>query len=145
MNEKFNFGRVIENFKRVKVELPLVLANVTRNDFAQNFKDESFEGQHWQDVKRRIGSGKGRSESAILVQSGALRRAVLNSLKVANFDIIKFVVTDVDYASVHNYGLRAGRGKGFNMPKRQFMGDTHQLRAKQLEKIRQYVDRIWQA
>jgi len=29
-----------------------------------------------------------------------------------------------EYAKVHNEGLRAGRGKGFVMPKRQFIGKS---------------------
>jgi phage gpG-like protein len=33
------------------------------------------------------------------------------------------VGTEVPYAAIHNEGLRAGRGKGFKMPKRQFMGE----------------------
>jgi phage gpG-like protein len=31
------------------------------------------------------------------------------------------------YAGVHNFGLRAGRGKGFTMPKRQFIGPSKLL------------------
>ena len=33
----------------------------------------------------------------------------------------------VKYAVVHNEGLKAGRGKGFIMPKRQFIGESAEL------------------
>ena len=38
--------------------------------------------------------------------------------------------TPVPYAIVHNEGLRAGRGKGFKMPKRQFIGESAVLNNK---------------
>jgi phage gpG-like protein len=41
------------------------------------------------------------------------------------------------YAKVHNEGLRAGRGAGFTMPRRQFMGMHNKLNSaiiKALEK-----------
>ena len=37
------------------------------------------------------------------------------------------ILTDVPYASVHNNGERSGRGRGFKMPKRQFIGYSGKL------------------
>lgn len=37
------------------------------------------------------------------------------------------VFSDTIYAKVHNEGLRAGRGKGFIMPQRQFLGPSEAL------------------
>lgn len=45
--------------------------------------------------------------------------------------------TDVVYAPVHNEGLRAGKGKGFQMPQRQFMpkpGETNKMLDEAVEK-----------
>jgi phage gpG-like protein len=48
----------------------------------------------------------------------------------------------VSYAEVHNAGLRAGRGKGFVMPKRRFIGDhkgyTYQEGASQAQNLQFY-------
>ncbi len=45
--------------------------------------------------------------------------------------------TNVVYAPVHEFGLRAGRGKGFRMPKRPVWGPTlRKYRGKILETIR---------
>jgi len=40
------------------------------------------------------------------------------------------IINEVPYAAVHNEGLRAGRGKGFTMPKRQFIGKSAELEVK---------------
>ena len=37
------------------------------------------------------------------------------------------IINTVPYAAVHNEGLRAGRGSGFTMPKRQFIGESKEL------------------
>ena len=78
------------------------------------------------------------------MQSGTLRRAVINSLQQATFKLIHFEVKDVAYAQVHNEGLRAGRGIGFQMPKRQFMGQTKKLGEIQRRVIDKTIDKIWQ-
>lgn len=144
MANKFNFDKVIANLKRVKSDLPRVLANDTKNFFVGEFNKQQWDGKSWQDVKRHDKSGgSSRNRSAILVQSGRLRRAVINSLKSANFEKISFQVADVDYAQVHNEGLKAGRGKGFTMPKRTFMGQTKVLTGIQLKTITKFIDGIW--
>lgn len=145
MNSKFNFGRVIENLKKVKNDLPRVLAADTKKYFVDSFNKQEWEGQKWKEPKRKEKTGgSSRNQSATLVQSGRLRRAVINSLQSATFENISFKVVDVKYAKVHNEGLHAGRGAGFDMPKRTFMGDTKELRKIQRNKIKQYIDNIWQ-
>jgi phage gpG-like protein len=63
----------------------------------------------WKEVKRKGGKSR-RSNSAILVQTGRMRRAVANSLKKATFDLIEFNVTEAtakggfNYAAVHQFG-----------------------------------------
>jgi phage gpG-like protein len=145
MKDKFNFGRVIENLKRVKNDLPRVLAADTKKYFVDSFNGEEWDGKKWEDVQRhKKKGGSSRNQSAILVQSGTLRRAVVNSLKKATWDSIEFRVSDVKYAKVHNEGLRAGRGAGFQMPKRTFMADTKELRKLQRNRIDQFIDKIWE-
>lgn len=143
---QFNFQRVIANLQKVKVELPKLLANDTKNHFVRSFNSSKWDGKDWKEVERRKEGArvkKSRSTEHILVQSGRLRRALINSIKNADWAKIKLELTDVPYARVHNEGLRAGRGSGFQMPKRQFVGDTKELRNIQISRIKSVVDKIW--
>jgi len=108
------------------------------NHFTKSFKDGGFTDEGftaWKKRKRNVDTYKRgkRGESgvrslgidrAILVKSGRLRRSLRS--KKAGFLAVK-IFTDVPYASVHNNGERAGRGKGFKMPKRQFIGYSGKL------------------
>lgn len=102
---------------------------------AKNFYQKSFEKQgftdrvleKWKKRKPRMRGGinidAGR---AILVKSGDLRR----SIRVISKTLTTVTVgSNLKYAPVHNLGLRAGRGRGFKMPKRQFMGESKKLDA----------------
>lgn len=145
MAERFNFQRVIANMDRIKTTLPRVLANETKKYFVGEFKKQQWDGKRWLDPKRKQKTtGSSRNKSATLVQSGTLRRAVINSLQQDTFKLIHFEVKDVAYAKVHNEGLRAGRGLGFQMPKRQFMGQTKKLGEIQRRVIDKTIDKIWQ-
>jgi len=154
MAERFNFQRVIANMDRVKTTLPKVLANETKNYFiVENFNKQQWDGKPWEEVERRKEGTKAYKYATpanrtrqILIGSGSgiLRRAVINSLQKATFELIHFEVKDVVYAKVHNEGLRAGRGLGFQMPKRQFMGQTRKLGEIQRRVIDKTIDKIWQ-
>ena len=119
MANRFQFDIVLRNLDRVKKELPLQVANTTKNFFIkENYNKQQFDGKKWKDVNRRGGKSR-RSNSAILVQTGRMRRAVANSLKKATFDLIEFNVTEAtakggfNYASVHQFGY-SGMVKGYN-------------------------------
>jgi phage gpG-like protein len=76
------------------------------------------------DLTRKILTGKtgdlGRSIQTDRSRTGAGRATVWTNPS-------KFTRSDRIYAAVHNEGLMAGRGKGFKMPKRQFMGESPTL------------------
>ena len=55
------------------------------------------------------------------------------------------IATDKVYARVHNEGGRAGRGKGFTMKKRQFIGDSEKLNQRIINKIDKQIDKIFQS
>lgn len=145
--DKFNFDRIGENFKAAKNRLPIVVANATQNYFMNSWKEQGFNGEKWQEVKRREPGTRayiypkmkrlGRRTSAILVRSGDLRRAVGNSIRQATFEKIELVVPE-KYAEAHNEG-----NPKKNIPKRQFVGQTETLTRIQIEKITQGVDFIW--
>ena len=103
--------------------LPILVANEAKNFFVDSFRKQGFEDtglKKWQRRKSRR-NDKGRS---ILVDTGDLRRSI--RIKSASMNRI-LITSDLPYSAVHNYGKRAGRGKGFKMLQRQFMGKSVKL------------------
>ncbi len=131
-------------FEQLKRDLPPVLGNMGQNFFRRSFENQGFTDkalEKWREVKRRTPgtlaykypkkNAGDRHVRAILVGIGSkggihLRQSVNSSLKRASWEEILWSVPHV-YASVHNDGLRAGRGAGFIMPKRKFMGYSYVL------------------
>lgn len=134
---QFGFDKVLNNLTRVKRELPKMVANDTKNYFLNSFKVEAWDGKAWELPKRRKKKHpKGRDRSKTLVQTGKLRRAVSNSLKTATWEVIKFDVTDVNYAAYNNFGTKT-------IPQRQFIGQTKELTKIQSNRIQNYMNKIW--
>lgn len=134
---KFGFDKVLQNIEMVKRQLPKMVANDTKNYFLNSFRVEAWDGKAWELPKRRKKKNpKGRDLSKTLVQSGKLRRAVSNSLKAATWEVIRFDVTDVNYAEYNNFGTSVN-------PQRQFMGHTKELTKIQEQRIKNYTDKIW--
>lgn len=105
---KFAFDKAVKNMGKLKQSLPILLANQ-----AQTFFVNSWKIQGWQDrsVRRwapRKDKGPKSQGRAILVKSGALRRAVNQSIREQAFDRIKLVVA-LPYAAVHNDGYKGPR------------------------------------
>lgn len=62
------------------------------------------------------------------------RNHLYNSTRyIPSYGMVR-IVNEVPYAAVHNEGLKAGRGKGFQMPRRQFIGESRELNGK-VEKL----------
>lgn len=149
LQDKFKLYLVRDNIAQVKRELPIRLANETRNYFTDNFSKQGFDGVKWKEVKRRIkGTPEylypkkkdlGRRTRPILIGkgSGKLRAAVNNSIRVQTWPQVRLVV-DLDYAKAHNEGVPAR-----NLPKRQYMGQTETLTVKQESIMKRYFDSIW--
>lgn len=94
-----------------------IVVNETKNNFKrQGFMDRSV--RRWKPRKKR---DTGR---AILVKSGTLRRSIKRTSTSAKRVTVASAGKAAVYAGVHNNGLRAGRGRGFKMPKRQFLGPS---------------------
>jgi phage gpG-like protein len=153
-DNKFHTGRVLENMEKLKNELPVIMANQAKNFFTGSWKNDGWEGAQWETPKRKIEGTdeykypkKGastRHTRATLVKSGALRRAVGMSIRNVSFERTTLIV-DLPYAAIHNeggQGLAFGK-YSFKMPKRQYMGDSPQLRGMQVEKIKSYIDKVW--
>jgi phage gpG-like protein len=124
---------------------PVIAGNVAVSLFKQNFQTESFFGEKWPEVKRRRDvwqrngetvknptKGAARTRKILTGQTGDLGRSIqvkeaANGRAVIWLDPSSFG-SKQPYGAVHNEGLRAGRGAGFTMPRRQFIGDAPALR-----------------
>ncbi len=106
----------------------ILIGNEARNFFVANFKKQGFDDKTLEKWTPRKKQDK-RAGRNILVKSGDLRRSIqVRGYSKTKLSII--IATDLKYASVHNFGERAGRGKGFKMPKREFIGDSYNLNEK---------------
>ena len=107
MANKKDFKEVLkETLNDIKVEI--------KDEFDKNFQRKAFFDEKWQARKNY------KAKGSLMVVSARLRRGI--KATVIN-NSVEFT-SDTPYAAVHNEGLRAGRGKGFTMPKRQFIGDS---------------------
>ena len=150
-DNKFRFGQVLKALEAQKHTLPVQIANHAQNYFVGAWKRQAWDGQPWQEVKRRQpGTPEykypktrdlGRHTRAILVGSiynkkgEHLRNQVSHSIRSATFDIIRLVV-ESPYAARHNEGLDG-------MPRRTFMGQTVELTRMQREMITKSIDSIF--
>ena len=104
----------------------------------QGFTDETLE--RWQPRKRTERSRMGNRAILVGKAGGRLRR----SIRTKRFGLLAVkILTDVPYASVHNNGERSGRGRGFKMPKRQFIGYSGVLNRKIISKLDVTIKRIF--
>jgi len=103
-----------KDFKQVLNEtLNDIKVNLTE-EFDKNFERKAFFDQKWQPRKSK------KAKGSLLIVSSRLRRGT--KAQVINNSVV--FTNDTPYAAVHNEGLRAGRGRGFTMPKREFIGDS---------------------
>ena len=126
-NIRQSSDKIASAFER---RIPLMVGNAGKSHFKSNFQKGGFVDQNlkkWKPAKR-IGKAKGaKGQYGTLLSA---RNFLYNSInyRVLPYQVVIF--TRVPYAIVHNEGLRAGRGKGFKMPKRQFIGDSAVLNNK---------------
>ena len=149
-DNKFHTGKILENIKKMKADVPTKLANMTQRFFLESFTNQGWSGDgglnKWKEVKRRQpGTPEykypktkqlSRRTSPILVRTGKLRRAVSNSIRLATFEKIRLIVP-LDYAKYQNDGTN-------HIAKRKFMGDGPELRKRQRALILNEMGKIWQ-
>ena len=156
MANPFGFAKVAENIKRVKEEVPQILAAKTRSYFLRSWKDQGYDGKEWEEVQRRMEGTKAnkyakpaaRTRQILMGRApGELKKEVNDSLEQCDWNSIVFRVK-LPYAKVHNEGLRSGRGGGFTMPQRQFMpiagkGQPEELTRIQHDLIKRECDKAF--
>ena len=148
MDNKFHTGQIIANSQKLKHDLPILIANQAQRFFENSFQIQGWDDssvKNWKEVNRRIGGtteykypktkGLSRQTSPILVRTGKLRRAVSNMIRSKTFESIKLVCA-IPYASYHNDGTD-------KIPKRQFMGDSKDLRKAQRILIDNQIDKVF--
>jgi phage gpG-like protein len=138
MAAKNLFKEDLRKLQKAFRELPYAVAEELQEFTEENFRKEEFQNKgsgKWKARNKDPESGKERTRRrALLVQSGEMKNSI--DTEVRGMDV-SIGISDPDiaqYAQVHNEGLRAGRGKGFTMPKRQFMGPSEEL-DERVEKI----------
>ncbi len=126
-----------KNLPKIKQEIIAdVLVVETRNFTRKNFRDGGFTDTSFSAWKpRKKDKEPGR---AILVKSGTMKRHAATPQKTAKG--VNFVFP-LEYEAVHNYGLKAGRGKGFDMPERKYIGESQYLNKKIEAKAKKILDK----
>jgi phage virion morphogenesis protein len=142
MTLRESINRKIRNLKDAKTKIPVLVSNNSKNFFLQSFRNQGFTDNSLEKWQKRDNRSRRNSGRAILVDTGALRR----SIKVSQSSFNKIVITsNLPYAAVHNYGLKAGRGRGFKMPKRKFMGNSKKLNQQNIDIIKSELTKIFKA
>lgn len=131
-------------FKKLRASLPRIEAEITQtiiaveaeNHFAEGFRRGGFTDQAFQPWQPRKKAET--PQRALLVKTGAMRAAATKG-RVEGSQV-RFVMP-LEYMKVHNEGGRAGRGAGFQMPKRQYIGPSAALDNKIRQKVNAYLAR----
>ena len=133
--------QVIEKFRQI---LPPIVSTEGLRHFEQSWDNQGFTNKSLSKWKSRKEPKYGKTKwgaknagRAILVshQSDTKGTHLKDSLRVSSTPTEVVFATDKPYAQVHNEGGRAGRGKGFRMVKRQFMGPSEELNKKIAKKL----------
>lgn len=128
-------------------DLPIIVGKTAGDYYTENFQKESWGREKWQEVQRRqshtkayrYSSSAKRSRKILTGSTGNLGRSIQYKAMSGKVEIF----SDVEYAAVHNFGLRAGRGSGFTMQKRQFIGESDELNDIIKEEINNQLSKIF--
>lgn len=115
------------------------VGNIVVNEVDKNFKAEGFIDRSVKKWKPRKRPDKNPKKRAILVKSGRLKRSIRRLSVSAKRVTVGAKGKAAVYAGVHNHGLKAGRGAGFTMPKRQFLGPSHQIDKKVVQLLKKKI------
>lgn len=124
----------------VQKTIPDHARNTLEDMIEQNFSSETYQKESpWKARKNEEQATERTARKGILIASSELR----NSIEITADNGTVAISSDKDYAKVHNEGLKAGRGSGFTMPKRQFMPIPNQPLPQDVEeKITQNIEKI---
>ena len=132
----------------ISAKLPEIVAVEGVNFFKSSFDNQGFKDQvlvKWKDRKAPKYKSKKRKRSSLILYSSASDRKgthLKDSIRARTGAGRIIFLTDKIYAQVHNEGGRAGRGRGFTMPKRQFMGQSRALDIRIRHKLYKEIDKM---
>lgn len=125
---------------RLRRSIPQLEAELARKVVAveaAKFHNENFRAQAWTETGQSWQPRKdGDTSRNLLVKTGRLRRTATTGRTRAN--VVDFIMPV--YGRVHNEGMRAGRGGGFRMPKRQFAGQSSKLNGRIKAKAKKIIE-----
>ncbi|MEK0370402.1 MAG: hypothetical protein QQN55_04505 [Nitrosopumilus sp.] len=136
----FGFKRIKNEYKLVKANVPLKLANEVQNHFLSGFRkgggqtDASIGGWKKRQTSRSARERKRSVGRALLVRSGKLR-ADIKKRKIS-FSKVIVGTRSIPYAGYINEGTS-------RMPQREFIGDSRILEKKIENKINREVRKIF--
>ena len=136
----FGFKRIKNEYKLVKANVPLKLANEVQNHFLIGFRrgggqtDKSIGGWPKRKTSRNVRERKRSKGRALLVRSGKMR-ADIKKRKVS-FSKVIVGTRSIPYAGFINDGTS-------KMPQREFIGDSKILEKKIQNKINKEVMKIF--
>lgn len=147
-----DFKHFAGDLKKAEREIARFIANdaprhvgkIAVDHFKENFNKEGFVNgglQKWREVKRRENPKITGAASKRKILHGETLE-LKNSLQYRTGNAQTRIFSDVDYFEVHNEGLKAGRGEGFTMPKRQIVGQSQELDIKIDKRLESGIKRI---
>lgn len=137
-----------EFFKKLQASMPKLKKKILRDVIAveaENFVSYNFRREGYEDkgLKKWPARKDTENKSSLLIGAGTLRNQVTKAKVKGNNVVIE---SSLIYAEVHNEGLKAGRGNGFMMPKRQFIGEseslTHRIKKKAVTLIDNHLNNL---
>lgn len=142
-------SRLQKEFKELfEKYAPTIAGKTAVSYFKKNFQNEAWGRVKWQEVKRRTDphvKGAKATRKILTGETGDLARSI-EIKSISNGQVVIWTSPSAfskePYGRVHNEGLRAGRGKGFIMPKRQFMGESEELNALIISEIERKLKQI---
>lgn len=135
-NLQSEIQKILRLAEFAKNDLKHIVGVEAVRDSKANFRDGGIDGKPWTPRKKK--NRKGKSDTKPLTDTGDLGDSIDYN---ADFNEVK-VGTPFEWAKVHNEGGKAGRGNGFTMPKRQFVGVTERMKGKIEEKIKREIEKI---
>jgi len=130
------FRRLAREIPKMEKEIAAQIIAVEAEQFhAKNFRDEGFTDKGFQPWARRKKHEEPRR--ALLVKTGAMKGHAVRG-RIGNNEV-QFIFP-LEYMKVHNEGGRAGRGAGFQMPQRQFVGESDYLTNRIIAKATAFIN-----
>lgn len=131
-----------EFFRRLQNSLPQLEHHIVKDIIEveaeafheKNFRDEGFTDvgfQKWQ-PRKPTKKDKGKGKRGLLVDTSLMKGHALKGTTRGKQVDFEFPLA---YMRVHNEGGKAGRGAGFTMPKRQYVGPSQYLEARIQQKV----------